>query len=227
MKIKISIILILLILNLNIFSLEQLSGRYYSQLNKEELIKEIEKVQSETNEFVKYAKLGFIYHFLSEKGEKKAQNAIDNLTLALNHYNNNYIIKAYLGSAYTLLANEKEEKAIQLKFANQGIKILDQIYNDNSSDYEINILYISNSIALPNNLFSRLINAVEAVDKMVSNINEYDDEQKAEIYYLKAVTLFLSAQELKAIKLWKNIIKKYPNSRYSELSKQKIKKYNE
>jgi tetratricopeptide (TPR) repeat protein len=227
MKVKFIILFFLFILNVTLLKAEQVSGTFFSQLNKEELNKEIEKVKEEPDQFVKYAKLGIIYHFLSEKGVKTAQESVDNLNLALSADKNNYIINAYLGSAYTLLANEKTEKALQLKYANIGIKILDQVYNDNSTDYEINILYISNSIAIPNKLFNRLSNAVEAVDKLLLNIKDHVDEQKAEIYYLKAETLFLSGREPEAIKQWKNIIKQYPNSRYSERAKQRIRKYSE
>jgi tetratricopeptide (TPR) repeat protein len=226
MKIKFFIIIIFAF-NLNLYSMVQISGSYFSRLGIDELKKEIDKIQGESDAFIKNARLGFIYHFLSEKGEHTSQNSIDCFNKALELDSDNYILKAYLGSAYTLLANEREEKPAKIKFANQGIQLLDKVYNDNSSDYEVDILYISNSIALPNNLFSRLNNAVTAVDKLISNIKNYNDDQKAEIFYLKALTLFQSGKEPDAIKLWKAVVKDYPNTDSAGLARQNSKKYSE
>lgn len=218
-----NILLLLLIFIVNIiYCNEEEWVNLYSNMNKIELVKNELSIIKLENTYEKYTKLGIIYHFLSSNGEKSAQKSIYYFNKAL-ELNDNYLVRAYLGSAYTLLGDESNNPIKKINSVNKGIKIMDEVYNLNPNDYMVTVLIVSNCLELPNFIFHRLKLAIKLVDKLYDKINSYDYNKQAEIIFLKAMTLKLQNKKEEALKLFKIIIKDYSDSNYVELSKEKIK----
>lgn len=222
------LLIIIMIFNINnvIYCENEVSGSVYFAYSKEELLAEEKKLLSEVDSFNKIAYLGIINHFLGDKGEKTSQKAINYIDQALLLKPDSAILKAYLGSSYCILGSEQETVSKKLKYANEGIKILDDIYKQNKDNYEIIIILIYNCINLPDNIFNRLQIAVDITDKLLLKPDNLSKDQLAEILYLKSLTLIISLKTDEAKIILQKIITDYPENIYSKYAADKLKSLN-
>jgi tetratricopeptide (TPR) repeat protein len=202
---------------------QPISGKIYSQMTIASLKNEIKKEESVEEGFTKNVNLGLIYYFLASQKEKTSNQAIEYLTKALD-YSQDDIVKAYLGSAYLLLADESEIPGLKIKYAKEGFKILDEVYSRNQDNYEITLLYIYSNLEVPQSLFKRADFAVPAIDKIFAGFDSLQHEDQAEILYVKGYSLMLQKQYEEAQNIFKQVIEKYADTRFKELSETKLKK---
>ncbi len=214
------IILISIFISLYLFN-DEFKIDDYSKMNNDQLKIEEKLVLNENDSFKKFANLGLIYFFMNDK--EKIKYAIDNFEKSLT-INNNSLIKAYLGSSYTKLGKNENDLNLKVKHVNKGLKIMDEAYKENSN-YSLSILLANNFIELPDNIFHRLKNANKIIDALLKKVDSFTREQQAQILFLKAKIYFKQSKKDEAIKLYKNIITVYKDTKYNDLALSELKKY--
>ena len=131
-------IILLFILFIFLNNLQALDSGWITRnlnLDKVQLLEEINYLKSELKKD-KYnsellAQIGICYNNLCQLNEKKSNDSINYLERSLK-IKNDPIVKAYLGSAYSLRGKEK----LDLGAVNKGLKIIDEAYNE-SKDKDI------------------------------------------------------------------------------------------
>ena len=211
---------ILLILLVNIVYSNQV---FYGNLTKVELLKTEQAVLLENDGFDRFVKLGYIYHFLSQNGEKFPDKSIDYFNKAL-QIKNDYNARAYLGSSYTIKGKQSENVFDKINFVNKGTSIMDSVYKDHPDDFQIALLIIANSLELPNIIFGRYKIADEIINKFLKIQNTLSKDDQSDLHYYKGYLYYKNNKKNTAFDIWSKVIKDYPDTNGAKKAKLSLNK---
>ena len=227
---KIKLIGLALLMYFRLFSLDLNWMAVIQSMNDENIFKEINALESSLKSDTKnpenLAKIGLCYHTLAERRHKTASHAIEYLEKSLK-IKYDPLFEAFLGSAYSLKAGEKQD----LNLLNKGLKIIDSAYQKDPENIHIMILRISNATSknFPAFAFrsreSIIIKDFTELEDL-KNKKIIDEKNYVRIMYLKAL-YFLKKENLNdAIVIWKEIASKYSDTEWAEKSREFLNTYN-
>lgn len=187
-----------------IFNLDQ------KQLNSE--IKELEREEKERKSQIEYhLTIGMLYYMQATNGKKTAGKAIFHLETYLKIHND-VLIKAYLGSCYTIYGGDEGN----LAYITEGLALIDKACSEQPDNYLVRMNRINTALGSPNFLY---IKRKELVHRDIEHLLKLVYEQKpdrklqGEILFTKALIFLKERKKEEAVKLLEEIIGKYPENR--------------
>jgi hypothetical protein len=223
---KIIFITICLILTFILYSDEKTDFGSYSKMNFDQLHKEEKALKDQSDSYEKNLKLGLVYYFLASIAKEDAMKSVQYLELALTMKNND-VIRSYLGSAWTIAGGQAPNVFDKMKYVNKGTGMLDESYKTLGGEYSFLVLYVTNNLALPDNIFHRYKFALDGLNRLETNFQSFEKYQKAETLYLKADYLNKTGKGKDAMDLCRKITIEYKDTDAALKAKKMIDKYGE